>query len=78
MSAKPNDARSSIADDLKLLQTLFRRKPDPYMMLLQVLFDAKSNEWTDIFSASPPEEKKRVQQILKEIDPSNISKYENM
>ncbi len=78
MSDRPNEARSDIADYLKLLQDVYRRKPDPYLFLLQIVYDAKSNEWVDLFSNSPSEEKTRVVKILKEIDPSNISKYDKI
>ena len=78
MSSRPNEARADIAENLKLLQEVFRRKPDPYLFLLQIVFDAKSNEWVDIFSNATPDEKSRVVKLLKEIDPSNISKYDKI
>ncbi len=78
MSERPNEARADIADYLKLLQDVYRRKPDPYLFLLQIIFDAKSNEWVEIFNKSTPDEKTRVVKILKEIDPSNISKYDKI
>ena len=78
MSSRPNEARTDIADNFKLLQDVYRRKPDPYMFLLQVVFDAKSNEWVDIFTNGTPDEKTRVVKLLKEIDPSNISKYDKI
>jgi hypothetical protein len=78
MSSRPNEARADIAEHLKLLQDVFRRKPDPYLFLLQTVFDVKSNEWVDIFSNGTPDEKTRVVRLLKEIDPSNISKYDRI
>ncbi|MDR1864848.1 MAG: DUF4835 family protein [Bacteroidales bacterium] len=78
MSSRPNEVRSDMADYMKLLQEVYRRKPDPYMLLLQLIFDAKASEWVEIFSNSQSEEKNRVVKILKEIDPSNISKYNNI
>jgi len=78
MSGRPNEARADIAEYFKLLQDVFRRKPDPYLFLLQIVFDVKSNEWVDIFSNGTPDEKNRVVRLLKEIDPSNISKYDKI
>ena len=78
MNSRPNDARADIAEYLKLLQDVYRRKPDPYLFLLQIVFDAKSNEWVDIFSNGTPDEKTRVVKLLKEIDPANISKYDKI
>jgi len=78
MSSRPIEARADIAEYLKLLQEVFRRKPDPYLFLLQIVFDVKSNEWADIFSNGTPDEKTRVVRLLKEIDPPNISKYDKI
>ena len=78
MSSRSNEARADIADDLKLLQDVYRRKPDPYLFLLQVVFDVKSNEWVDMFSNATPDEKSRIVRLLKEIDPPNISKYDRI
>ena len=82
MSSRPNEARADIAEYLKLLQDVYRRKPDPYLFLLQIVFDTKmsggSNEWVDIFKNGTPDEKSRVVRLLKEIDPPNISKYDGI
>jgi len=78
MSSRPNEARADIAEYFKLLQDVYRRKPDPYLFLLQIVFDAKSDEWVNIFSNANPDEKSRVVKLLKEIDPPNISKYDRI
>jgi hypothetical protein len=78
MAEKPNEGRDEIAEDLKLLQQVYRNKPDPYMHLMQVLYDAKSDEWVNIFSDSFPDERSRVLAILKEIDPPNSTKYQKI
>ena len=78
MSSRPNEARADIAEYLKLLQEVYRRKPDPYLFLLQTVFDAKSNEWIEMFANATPDEKTRVVRLLKEIDPPNISKYDKI
>lgn len=78
MAEKPNEGRDEIAEDLKLLQQVYRAKPDPYMHLMQVIFDAKNDEWVNIFSESIPEEKTRVAKILKEIDAPNSNKYQRI
>jgi hypothetical protein len=78
MSSRPNEARADIAEYLKLLQDVFRRKPDPYLFLLQIVYDAKVDEWVNMFSNANPDEKSRVVRLLKEIDPPNISKYDKI
>ena len=61
-----------------MLQKVKREKPDPYMQFLQIVFDAKSDEFVNVFSQSPQNEKSRVYQLLIEIDPTNKSKYEKI
>ena len=78
MENNVNEARNQIEESLKLLQIVFREKPDPYLYLLQVIFDAKSDEFVDIFKDAFPDQKNRVYVILKEINPSNIKKYDRL
>jgi hypothetical protein len=78
MESKNSEARINIAESLKLVQDVYRRKPDPFMYLLQIVMDAKSDEIINIFSEAFPEEKSRVVQIMTEIDPANKAKYENI
>lgn len=76
MSEKAPDGRSVIAESLKSIQKVFRARPSLY--LLQIFFDAKSDEMVNIFSQSTPDEKNRVSVILNECDPSNGNKYEKI
>jgi hypothetical protein len=78
MEARIAEARTSMVESLRGLQEVYRRKPDPFMYLLQVVIEAKSDELVNIFSEAFPEEKSRVIQILTEIDPANKSKYEKI
>jgi hypothetical protein len=78
MESKAAEARISIAESLKLVQEVFRARPDPYMYLLQIVMESKADELVNIFSDAFPEEKSRVLQILNEIDPANKAKYEKI
>jgi hypothetical protein len=78
MESKIGEARTNIVESLKLIQELYRKKPDPFMYFMQLVIDAKSDELVKIFSESFPEEKSRVIQILAEIDPANKTKYEKI
>ncbi len=78
MESKIAEARTSMVESLKLIQDVYRKKPDPFMYLVQVIMDAKSDEIINIFSEAFPEEKSRVVQILTEIDPANKAKYEKI
>lgn len=76
MADKPQEGRANIANTLKNIQKVFRTRPSLY--ILQVFFDAKSDEMVNIFKQSYPDEKNRVMTILNECDPSNGSKYEKI
>jgi hypothetical protein len=75
MESKTSEARTNIVESLKLVQEVYRKKPDPFMYIVQIVVDAKSDELVNIFSESFPEEKSRVVEILNEIDPANKTKY---
>jgi hypothetical protein len=76
MSAQPEEGRANIAEALRDIQSVFRRRPSLY--ILQMFFDAKSDEIVNIFSKSFPDERQRVLAILNEVDPSNGSKWEKI
>ncbi|WP_423126624.1 DUF4835 family protein [Gaoshiqia sp. Z1-71] len=76
MSERVEEGRMEMAESLKLVQRVFRTRPSLY--ILQVFFDAKSDEMVNVFSGSYPDEKNRVLSILNEVDPSNGSKYEKI
>jgi hypothetical protein len=78
MESRIGEARTNIVESLKLVQELYRKKPDPFLYYMQIVIDAKSDEFVNIFSAAFPEEKSRVIQILTEIDPANKTKYEKI
>ena len=78
MESELNTGRAEMANSLKLLQKVYRAKPDPYMLFLTLVLNAKRDEIVNIFSKSFPDEKTRVSVIMKEIDPANSQKYDNM
>lgn len=73
MSQRAEEGRATIAESLRDLQKVFRKRPSTY--ILQMFFDAKVDELINVFSKSYPDERNRVLTILNEIDPSNGSKY---
>ncbi len=78
MSERPSESRSQIAESLELLRNVYREKPDPFMHVMQVMLNAKSDELVNVFSESNPEEAARVASILREIDPANTPKYQQI
>jgi hypothetical protein len=78
MESRISEARMNMVESLRLLQEVYRRKPDPFMYLVQIVMESKSDELINIFSEAFPEEKSRVVEILTEIDPANKEKYERI
>lgn len=76
MSTKPMEARTNIVEALKTLLNIHRQKPGS--MIMQVLFDAKSQELINVFSEGEPNEKRSAYNYLKEMNASNASKYEKI
>ncbi|MFV0266733.1 MAG: DUF4835 family protein [Draconibacterium sp.] len=76
MSDRVEEGRANIANSLRDIQKVFRRRPSTY--ILQIFFDAKADELVNVFSKSFPDERSRVLAILNEVDPSNGSKYEKI
>jgi len=78
LESKAAEARVAMVESLRLVQEVYRKKPDPFMYLIQIVMEARADELINIFSEAFPEEKSRVVQILTEIDPANKSKYEKI
>ena len=78
LESKITEARASIVESLRLIQEVYRAKPDPFMYLIQIIMESKAEELINIFSDAFAEEKSRVMQILTEIDPGHKSKYEKI
>jgi hypothetical protein len=75
MDKEVTEGRAAVTNSLELLQGVYRKRPDPYMYLLRVVFDAKVDELVNIYSESYPEERSRAHTILVEVDKTNASKY---
>ncbi|MCA1756985.1 MAG: DUF4835 family protein [Bacteroidales bacterium] len=78
LEGRITEARTAMVENIRSLQEVYRRRPDPFMYYLSIVLEAKSDELVNIFSEAFPEEKSRVVQILAEIDPANKSKYEKI
>jgi hypothetical protein len=75
MDEKVAEGRAEITNSLELLQQVYRKKPDPYMYLLHLVFDSKVDEIVNVYTESFPEERNRAHTILTEIDKTNATKY---
>jgi hypothetical protein len=76
MSEDAEEGRASIAESMDLLKKVYRT--DPSSFALQVLFDAKHQEFVNIFSESFSMEKAEVVNILTEINPTNSDSYQKL
>jgi hypothetical protein len=76
MYDKVDQGRTSVTEAIESLQKVYNSKPNLYA--LQLVFDAKRDEFVNIFSDQrvAPMEKSTVVNILREIDPANSSKYQ--
>ena len=78
MDAKLVEARTEVTNAMELLQNVYRKKPDPFMIPVQMIFDSKADEFINIFSEAYTDEKNRIYTMLVEIDQSNANKYKSI
>lgn len=76
MADNQSKGRKNIFSTLPQLQKLDKQKQGS--MLPQLFFTAKSDELINVLSGSAPQDKLKAYNILTEIDPANISKYEGL
>lgn len=77
MHANPEQARTVIYNAIDNLRKVKRSYPRNSYMLNQ-FFTCKADEVVNIFSEAPVIEKNKIVEILTEVDPANISKYEKI
>ncbi|MCG8700894.1 MAG: DUF4835 family protein [Bacteroidales bacterium] len=65
-----------ILQELERFKRIQENKPDPFMHFYEVIRDSKSDEIVQMFSGASREEKQKVLEIMKVVDPSGINKYE--
>lgn len=73
LAEKTQQGRTEIIESLKLLQKVAKERPG--LFTVQLIMDAKRDEFVNIFKEGNPTEKTDVLNILKEIDPSNSNTY---
>jgi hypothetical protein len=75
MEGSPDISKTTIMESLEILRDFNKEKPDPFVALLQVVIDGKSEEIVNVFSTAQPDVKKKVLDILVAMDPAGGNKY---
>lgn len=78
MADRVGVGREQIYQALLDIQSVYRDRPDPYLLLPRMFFDAKADEIANIFSTAPMVDKANVFQLLVEVDKGNESKYQKI
>mgnify|MGYP003292936506 CR=1 FL=1 len=74
MSETPDAGRAVIMESLKLLQQVAAQKSG--LAMVKVIASTKCDEIVNIFKEGMPSEKTQVVNIMKQIDPTNSSRYD--
>ena len=70
------NARARIADNLPLLKEAQRARPATFVVT--TFLDAKNEELVNIFAGGTPDEKKKIYELLVELDPTRQSIYDGI
>lgn len=73
MYEKPDDGRKEILKSTDLLLGVYKNRPASYIM--ELFFNAKADEFVNIFSKGLPDEKTKIVETLTTVDPSNTTKW---
>lgn len=76
MSEKPDEGRAAILNSLGYLQTVYSTYPTCFF--LQLIVEAKREEIINVFSQGSQQEKTQTVNIMKQIDPSQSSRYDSI
>lgn len=68
--------RQLVTDAMTNMQKVYRQRPG--LFFISLFMTAKSDELVNIFTPAPPVEKMRIVSILKNLDPANSSKYNDI
>jgi hypothetical protein len=73
---QPDQARKNILEAIRNIQTVAKLKPGA--AVLRSFFETKADEIVSVFKGAPPADKQSVFAVLSEIDPTNVTKYQNI
>jgi hypothetical protein len=73
---KRDEAVTKILESLELIREIHKIRPNSFNV--QVFFATKVDELVNLFIEAQPDVRARVFQLLKEVDPTRISKYQKI
>jgi hypothetical protein len=76
LSEDIEEGREEVFKAIEGLKAIHKIKPGSFNM--QVFFNAKADEMVNIFIKAMPDKKQKSLQILSELDPGNIAKYQKI
>lgn len=76
MTKNAVDARSKIFESIQAVKKVNDVKPAT--ILIRTFFNSKDNELVSVFSEGNPDEKQKIYDLLRVMDPTNSQKYEKI
>ena len=75
-SGKVDDGRAAMTKSLECVKSVYNSKPNLYYF--QILNDTKRDEWKNVYSVGPQQERTKAVNIFRDIDPTHAEEYENL
>ena len=75
-NGKVDEGRATMSKSLENVKSVYNSKPNLYF--IQILNDTKRDEWKNVYSQGPQQERTKVVNILRELDPTHAEEYENL
>lgn len=75
MESSVEKGKGEIYKTIEMLDDFNNKRPDPFIGLLKVIIDSKSEEVVNIFTSASDEQKSKVLKIMTKLDPAGGSKY---
>ena len=75
-NGKVDDGRAAMTKSLEYVKSVYSSKPNLYF--IQILNDTKRDEWKNVYSQGPQQERTKAVNILRELDPTHAEEYEEL
>ena len=75
-NGKVDDGRAAMTKSLECVKSVYNSKPNLYYF--QILNDTKRDEWKNVYSEGPQQERTKAVNFLRELDPTHSEEYEEL